>query len=57
MYTPLRIIQQGYRAILMAARMPDKTAHTPKEEHNRKARTLYGTYQIFGIFPDLFNPL
>ena len=57
MYTPLRIIQQGYRAIFDgSAHAYDKAAHTPKEEHNRKARTLYGNYQIFGIFPDLFNP-
>ena len=57
MYIPLRIIQQGYRAVIDgAAKAYDEVASSPKEEHRRKARTLFGNYQIFGLFPGLFNP-
>jgi hypothetical protein len=31
-------------------------ADSPREEHRRKARTLFGNYQIFWVFRDLFNP-
>lgn len=58
MYVPLKIIQKGYRAILDdSAKAYDRAADSPREEHRRKVRTLFGNYQIFGIFPDMFNPL
>lgn len=57
MYVPLRIIRKGYRAILdESARAYDHAADSPREEHRRKTRTLFGNYQIFGLFSDLFNP-
>ncbi|HOW36373.1 MAG TPA: glycosyltransferase family 2 protein [Candidatus Omnitrophota bacterium] len=57
MYTPLKIIQQGYRAIFDdSAKAFDQVATTASEEHRRKARTLSGNYQIFGFFGRLFIP-
>jgi len=57
MFVPLRIIQKGYRAIFdSCARAYDKAADSPKEEHRRKTRTLFGNYQIFWIFRGMFNP-
>ena len=57
MYVPLKVIEKGYRAIFDgSAKAYDEIAESPKEEYRRKARTLYGNYQIFGIFPNLFNP-
>jgi len=57
MYTPFMFIRRGFRAYFdPEAKAYDEVADSPKEEHRRKARTLYGNYQIFGIFPDLFIP-
>ena len=57
MFTPLKIIEKVYRAIFdETSRGYDKAAQSPAEEYNRKARTLYGNYQIFSILPGLFNP-
>jgi len=58
MFTPFKIIEKGYRAIFDGtAHAYDKAAHSATEEYRRKARTLYGNYQIFSLFPGLFNPL
>ena len=58
MFVPLQIIRKGYRAILdESAKAYDQAADSPREEHRRKTRTLFGNYQIFGLFPGLFNPL
>jgi len=57
MYVPLKIIQKGFRAILdHSAKAYDEVADNPQEEYKRKARTLYGNYQIFWIFRRMFNP-
>lgn len=57
MYTPFKIIEQGFRAVFEeGARAYDRAAQSPKEEHRRKARTLFGNYQIFALFPRMFNP-
>lgn len=57
MYIPLKIIERGYRAIFDGqAKAYDAVAANPQEEHRRKARTLYGNYQIFGLFPGMFIP-
>lgn len=57
MFVPLKIIRKGYRAIFdETAKAYDLPADSPREEYHRKARTLFGNYQIFGLFPDLFNP-
>ncbi len=58
MHTPFKIIQQGYRAVMDdAAHAYDQVAVNPQEEYRRKTRTIYGNYQIFAMFPGLFNPL
>ncbi len=58
MYTPLKIIQKGYRAIFDdTAYAYDHAANDPTEEYRRKTRTLYGNYQIFALFANMFNPL
>lgn len=57
MFTPLNVVLKGYRAIFDdTAHAFDQTAHNPREEHRRKARTLYGNYQIFFMLPQIFNP-
>jgi len=57
MFVPLKIIQKGFRAIFDDdAKAYDEVADSPREEHRRKARTLYGNYQIFQIFFTMFNP-
>src|SRR3989338_7922601 len=51
MFVPLQIIRKGYRAILdESAKAYDQAADSPREEHRRKTRTLFGNYQIFGLF-------
>lgn len=56
-FTPLKIILKGYRAIFEPkAKAFDQVAETSQEEHRRKARTLYGNYQIFFLLPQVFNP-
>lgn len=58
MFVPLQIIRKGYRTVLdESAKAYDQAADSPREEHRRKTRTIFGNYQIFGLFPDLFNPL
>ena len=58
MYVPFKIIEKGYRAIFdETAQAFDQVANSPKEEYRRKVRTLYGNFQIFAAFGNLFNPL
>lgn len=58
MYIPFKIVEQGYRAIFDEEAMAfDQAADNPREEYRRKTRTIYGNYQIFGIFKGLFNPI
>lgn len=57
-YLPLKIIRKGYRAILDGrAKAFDDVADNPQEEFNRKARTLFGNYQVFSLLPKMFHPL
>ena len=57
MFVPFKIIQKGYRAVLdTSAKAYDEVADSPREEHRRKARTLFGNYQIFWMFRGMFNP-
>lgn len=57
MYIPLQIVLKGYRAIFDdAAKAFDEVAASAGEEHRRKARTLYGNYQIFFMLPQMFVP-
>lgn len=56
MFIPFKIIEKGYRAIFDETAIAyDEVADSPKQEHRRKARTLYGNYQIFGLFLKMFN--
>ncbi len=58
MYIPLAIIRQGFRAVFDGSALAfDEVAASPKEEYRRKTRTLFGNYQIFFLFPDMFIPL
>jgi len=58
MFVPIKIIQKGFRAIFdPLAKATDEVSDSPIEEHRRKARTLFGNYQIFWIFRTMFNPL
>ncbi|HSV43719.1 MAG TPA: glycosyltransferase family 2 protein [Candidatus Bathyarchaeia archaeon] len=57
MYVPLKIVEAGRRVILDEAAVAfDKVAESSGEESRRKARTLFGNYQIFALFPGLFLP-
>lgn len=57
LYTPLRAVKKGYRAIFeRSAWAYDDVSATPQEEHRRKKRTLCGNYQIFFYMPDMLNP-
>ncbi len=57
-FIPFQIIRQGYRAIFDgSARAFDEVADNPKEEYRRKARTLFGNYQIFWRCRQMFNPV
>jgi len=58
MFIPFKIIEKGYRAIFEETSLAfDNAANSATEEYSRKARTLYGNYQIFSLFPGLFNPM
>ena len=58
MFVPLKIIQQGFRAVIdPSAKAYDEAADSPREEYRRKVRTLAGNYQIFRVFRGMFNPL
>jgi len=56
-FIPFQIIQKGCRAIFdESAKAYDEAADSPREEHRRKTRTLFGNYQIFGVMPQMFIP-
>jgi len=58
MYIPFQAILQGYRAIFdEAPKAYDDAADSSNEEYRRKARTLYGNYQIFSLLPQMFSPV
>ena len=58
MYVPFSVIHQGQRAVFESgARAYDRASTRGQEEFKRKVRTLAGNYQIFQLFPGLFNPL
>ena len=57
MFVPFKIIQSGYRAVFDSSAIAyDEVADSSREEHRRKARTLFGNYQIFWVFREMFNP-
>jgi biofilm PGA synthesis N-glycosyltransferase PgaC len=57
MFIPLKVIEKGFRVVFNSrARAYDSAADSPKEEHRRKVRTLFGNYQIFCLFPNLLVP-
>jgi len=57
-YTPMKIVSKGYRAIFDAkAKVFDKVFNETKDEFLRKSRTLAGNFQLFVYLRELFNPL
>jgi len=55
-FQPMRIIMQDKRVIMEpSAKAYDKISPTAEKEFMRKVRTLAGNFQIFGLFPELFN--
>src|SRR5918995_2100350 len=55
---PMQIVRRGYRVIFEAdARAHDLIAMNPREDFIRKARTIAGTFQLFGRHPWMLNPL
>ena len=57
-YTPLKVVEKGYRAIFeREARAYDVIVEIPREEHKRKTRTIGGNYQIFFQLPGMLNPV
>ncbi|PIY82041.1 MAG: hypothetical protein COX96_05020 [Candidatus Omnitrophica bacterium CG_4_10_14_0_2_um_filter_44_9] len=56
-FTPMNSIMAHKRAIFEpAARAYDVVAETTGKEFTRKVRTLVGNFQIFGLFPEAFDP-
>jgi biofilm PGA synthesis N-glycosyltransferase PgaC len=54
---PMVIVRKGYRVIFeAAARAHDLIAMNPREDFIRKARTIAGTFQLFGRNPWMLNP-
>ena len=56
-YLPMQAVAQGYRTLLENdARVYDEPSSTPRQEYERKVRTLAGNYQTFRQFSRLLNP-
>ena len=54
---PMRIVKQGYRVVVESgARAHDLIAMNPREDFIRKARTIAGTFQLFGRYPWMLSP-
>jgi biofilm PGA synthesis N-glycosyltransferase PgaC len=54
---PMGIVRRGYRVIFEAgARAHDLLAMNPREDFIRKARTIAGTFQLFGRYPWMLSP-
>ena len=58
LYLPMQVVAQGYRTLLEnEAEVYDDTSATPRQEYERKVRTLAGNYQSFAQLSWLLNPL
>ena len=55
-FTPMQIIQKGYRVIFESNAQVFDTESNPDAEWRRKARTLAGNYQLLTTLPSLLNP-
>jgi hypothetical protein len=54
---PMNVVRRGYRVLFEAeARAHDLISWTPREDFIRKARTIAGTFQLFGRYPWMLNP-
>jgi cellulose synthase/poly-beta-1,6-N-acetylglucosamine synthase-like glycosyltransferase len=54
---PVNIVRRGYRVVFEAdARAHDLIASRPREDFIRKARTIAGTFQLFGRNPWMLSP-
>ena len=57
LYLPMKVVCQGYRTLFEGdANVYDDASSTPRQEYERKVRTLAGNYQSFIQFPNLLNP-
>ncbi len=57
MFIPLKIIEQGFRAIFTKKALAfDKASGSSSVEFRRKVRTLAGNFQVFVQCANLFNP-
>ena len=58
LYLPMQVVDQGYRTLLEnGAQVYDEPSATPRQEYERKVRTLAGNYQSFAQLSRLLNPL
>ncbi|MFH1858001.1 MAG: glycosyltransferase family 2 protein, partial [Candidatus Omnitrophota bacterium] len=56
-YLPMKAVAQGYRTVFEEkARVFDDASETPRQEYERKVRTLAGNYQIFSQLSEALNP-
>ncbi len=56
-FIPLKIVEKGFRAIFEPKALAyDKVSGTHQLEFERKVRTIYGNWQIFSLFKNMFNP-
>ena len=56
-YTPLQIVQRGYRVAYVAEALATEPAAIPaRQEFNRKIRTLSGNWQLIALAPWLLLP-
>lgn len=57
-YLPMKVVSQGYRCLFEGeALVFDNVSCTPRQEYDRKVRTLAGNYQTFVQLSGMLNPL
>ncbi|MBI4436476.1 MAG: glycosyltransferase family 2 protein [Candidatus Omnitrophica bacterium] len=57
LYLPMKVVSQGYRTLFEGrAWVYDDVSSTPRQEYERKVRTLAGNYQSFVQFSSMLNP-
>ncbi len=57
-FLPMKIISKGYRTLFdPEAKVYDDASFTPRQEYDRKVRTLAGNYQCFVQLSSMLNPL
>jgi len=57
-YLPMKVVAQGFRTLFEPkALVFDDASQTPRQEYDRKVRTLAGNYQSFVQLAGMLNPL